>query len=538
MLQSTLSVPLDVKPESAAQLDLLVNQFRQTEDTDTAQIQTNFGRLIEGIPTLHFMSMSVFQDPAYDPIFILEINCDGSSGPFWAHLEALAGPQLREMLRCCKEPLDGNAALYRAVTETGSSVPIATYLEAMTQEPSVYHHGNRGLDRQRIVHEADLFRAVREELDRPKDNPYFRLSAKELHKTLRAQMLDGFSWLETEPEPRITKKERALDLMRLIAYAVVVLFVLSLPGLLAVLILPLTYYIATLTILALVIGFFLYRLQKPLPNTGVTTNFKLTRVLTQQVPALFVVFSYPLLFAVFWLLDRILSPLTGWENGWVHELTTTITLANLGLFVVLAGLVLWLRILELRDSSQYRASIDPAKVADMLRHEDWVSQNHMGSIVHIRPGVLRTLIVRFGHRGLGLLLRWKATHGYLGSMRTVHFAHWAFLNNSSRLLFFSNFDQSWGSYLDDFIEKAHAGLTLAWGCGVGFPPTRFLIYDGASHGRLFKNWALASRTVSRFWISAYPHLSVDQIERNYRIASGLRKKSLSTEDAAAWARDL
>ena len=68
-------------------------------------------------------------------------------------------------------------------------------------------------------------------------------------------------------------------------------------------------------------------------------------------------------------------------------------------------------------------------------------------------------------------------------MRTVHFAHWAFINNGSRLMFFSNFDHSWDSYLDDFIEKAHGGLTLAWGSGVGFPPTRFLVLDGASHGR-------------------------------------------------------
>jgi hypothetical protein len=144
----------------------------------------------------------------------------------------------------------------------------------------------------------------------------------------------------------------------------------------------------------------------------------------------------------------------------------------------------------------------------------------MGSIVLIKPGILRTIIIRAGHLGLGLVLRLVARDGYLGSMRTVHFAHWAFLNNGSRLLFFSNFDHSWGSYLDDFIEKAHAGLTLAWGCGVGFPPTRFLVYDGASHGRQFKNWALASRAVSRFWYSAYSDLTVDQVERNNRIANG------------------
>ena len=123
-------------------------------------------------------------------------------------------------------------------------------------------------------------------------------------------------------------------------------------------------------------------------------------------------------------------------------------------------------------------------------------------------------------------------------MGTVHFAHWAFVNNSSRLMFFSNFDHSWGSYLDDFIEKAHPGLTLAWGAGVGFPPTRFLVLDGASHGRQFKTWALASRAVSRFWYSAYRNFTVDQIERQARIAEGLRKARLNPKEAQAWLQDL
>jgi hypothetical protein len=44
--------------------------------------------------------------------------------------------------------------------------------------------------------------------------------------------------------------------------------------------------------------------------------------------------------------------------------------------------------------------------------------------------------------------------------------------------------------------------------------------------------------VSRFWYSAYRDLTVDQIERNTRIADGLRKQTLSEQEAAAWARDL
>ena len=121
----------------------------------------------------------------------------------------------------------------------------------------------------------------------------------------------------------------------------------------------------------------------------------------------------------------------------------------------------------------------------------------------IKPGVLRMAILRAVHRGLGLLLRMVASDGYLGRMRTIHFAHWAMVSNGSRLMFFSNFDQTWESYLDDFIEKAHGGLTLSWSSGVGFPATRFLVLDGASYGRQFKDWARHSMAVSRFWYSAY-----------------------------------
>jgi hypothetical protein len=209
-----------------------------------------------------------------------------------------------------------------------------------------------------------------------------------------------------------------------------------------------------------------------------------------------------------------------------------------GLFFMLPALVLWLRWLEQRDSSHDAPLVDPDLLRAMAQHEDRVAQNHMGSAVLVKPGILRMALVRAGHLGLGLIVRVVATDGYLGSMRTIHFAHWAFVNNGTRLMFFSNFDNSWESYLDDFIEKAHGGLTLAWSCGVGFPPTRFLVLDGASHGRQFKAWARHSMAVSRFWFSAYKDYTVNQIERQARIADGLRKATLTPEEAAQWARDL
>ena len=62
--------------------------------------------------------------------------------------------------------------------------------------------------------------------------------------------------------------------------------------------------------------------------------------------------------------------------------------------------------------------------------------------------------------------------------------------------------------------------------------------DGATHGKAFKNWARHSMAPSQFWFSAYRDLTVNQIERNVRIADGLRQTSLSAAAAAEWARDL
>ena len=224
----------------------------------------------------------------------------------------------------------------------------------------------------------------------------------------------------------------------------------------------------------------------------------------------------------------LVAPITGFDFDQVLRPTARVVLLGLRASPSpVPAIVLWLRWLERRDPSHDAPPVDERLLREMARREDWIPQNHMGSVVLVKPGVLRMALFRAGHLGLGLVLRVVATDGYLGSMRTVHFAHWAFVNNGSRLMFFSNFDHSWESYLDDFIEKAHGGLTLAWGSGVGFPPTRFLVLDGASHGRKFKAWARHSMAVSRFWFSAYRDFTVDQIERNARIADGLRKATLS-----------
>jgi hypothetical protein len=452
------------------------------------------------------------------------------------------------MLRCCKRPLDDDRGLYDAVTAPDSRAPVAPYLEARTQRPSVFHHGNRGLARDRILADRELFEAVRKELD-PAAGPsaYRGIPAEAARRNLRDKLAGDFPWLRESRPRRIGFAESLGDYLRLLLFVAAVLLVLTLPGLALAALLPLPSYLALVGGIFLATLLIIWRKRRGLPGTEVAGSrlslpplkFWLLGLLgIAAYVGLATVLLLPLVVGASHLLEWIDAGGATTIAAAFRPVARTVGLGLLSLLLTVPLLVIWIRYLERRDSSNDAPHVDERILRELVRREDWIAQNHMGSIVLIKPGVLRSIVIHAGHLGLGLLLRVTARSGYLGSMRTVHFAHWAFLNNGSRLLFLSNFDHSWDSYLDDFIEKAASGLTVAWGSGVGFPPARFLLLDGAAHGRQFKTWALASRAVTRFWYSAYRELTVDQIERNHRIANGLRPERLSEKDARAWMRDL
>jgi hypothetical protein len=555
MRQTILSVVLEVNPESAGILSLIIEDLKQREENPGQGMAQSYDGLKASVPLLHFMSMSVFPGADYDPIFVLEANFDGKPGPFWAQLEARMEPYLRPMLRCCKRPGDSDGPLYDAITADQSRYPIAPYLEQRTVTPSASHQGNRGLGRDQILREGDLFLATQDEFaraDAAPANPYRGVPTQQIHQKLRQAMLPRFPWLDMPAPVRISWADWMADLLWLFAFFLVVLFCLSIPGLAFAPITPPRNFLGLLTVAVAAVSILLWRIRAPLtgkgapaPSGGLTpsslsTQNKITSLAHPAGLLFWVLVMLALyLLVVTFVLSLVAVLITNSHFGDLLRPTfRTVLLGLLSIAFTLPAIILWLRLLERRDSSQDAPPIDQRELRKMTHREDWIPQNHMGSVVLVKPGILRMALFRAGHLGLGLIVRLIATDGYLGSMRTIHFAHWAFLGNASRLLFFSNFDHSWDSYLDDFIEKAHGGLTLAWGSGVGFPATRFLVVDGASHGRQFKAWARHSMAVSRFWYSAYKDLTVDQIERNTRIANGLRKTSLKPQEAMAWALDL
>jgi hypothetical protein len=161
-------------------------------------------------------------------------------------------------------------------------------------------------------------------------------------------------------------------------------------------------------------------------------------------------------------------------------------------------------------------------VKNLVRREDFphIVQNQMCHITKVKPGVFR-LVTLWGVLWLINLLARTADKGKLSDIPSIHFAHWALIDQGRRLLFFSNFDGSWENYLDDFIDKASIGLTAIWSNTVDYPKTRFLVLDGSRDGSRFKVWARDKQTYTNVWYSAYKQLTVQTVDNNSSIREDL-----------------
>ena len=526
MQQTIVSVVLPVAPDKVADVRTALDTLH-----DRVKGPADYTVLRARLPTLHFFSMVIFDSTAgvpaggqpVTPHFIIEANIDGAPGPFWAELESLAGEDIRGVLRLCQPP-PGAEALFASVTAPGSRAPVAPLLERQSHFPAAGHMGNRGLSCARIFRHDALFQAVQKILPPPKS--VLDAGAPAIHAWLRAALLtQDFPWLNEPYEEPIAAADKSADLRALIVFALLAIAAALLPWLaLAIVLHP-----ATVAALALLTGIVCTTQLQDIGDLAGLAGSAPAQPGAPRYPQAWLVLAAILVIAL--AIPLKLAP---------HGPAAWLTLCVAGLIASLLSLLAILRNRERADPIPAESTPDPIAVSNLRSWEDCHSggPDHMASVVIIKPGRLRAFLIRFGLKALGSVVRVIATDGYLGSMRTIHFAHWAIVDGGTRLLFFSNFDGSWESYLDDFIEKAHAGLTLAWGNCTGFPPAEYLTLKGATQGRLFKNWARCSMTPSRFWYAAYPLLTVNQIVRQASVAKGLCAASLSPADAALWAKDL
>ncbi len=178
-------------------------------------------------------------------------------------------------------------------------------------------------------------------------------------------------------------------------------------------------------------------------------------------------------------------------------------------------------------------SINRRVLAEILKRENHIAQNHMVSITTIKPGITRGFTTRLAFWLVASLAPRLFKPGFLGDIGTIHFARWVTLPGTRDLIFFSNFGGSWESYLEDFITKAHAGLTAVWSNTVGFPRTVNLIQEGATDGERFKRYARRSMIHTPFWYSAYPALTTDNVRSAAAIRVGLAG-AMTDEEAVTW----
>ncbi len=100
---------------------------------------------------------------------------------------------------------------------------------------------------------------------------------------------------------------------------------------------------------------------------------------------------------------------------------------------------------------------------------------------------------------------------------TIHFARWVIFDNDSRLLFTSNFDGSWESYLRDFSQKTPDGMDRIFGHCEGYPA------GGCRDFEAFKTYVAKYQVPTDLFYAAYPENSVKAV------LEGLRVKALTDE---------
>lgn len=202
--------------------------------------------------------------------------------------------------------------------------------------------------------------------------------------------------------------------------------------------------------------------------------------------------------------------------------------------LLVIGFLLILRAHEEADIPDDRPpDLDALRKITRSENHHGYAQNHIIAVPILKPGWFRKLTLALSLWGIEKLVSIYFRPGFVLNMGTIHYAKWFRLPGTEKFIFLANYDGSWESYLEDFIMKAHNGQSAAWSNGIGFPRTRFLVFDGAQDGDRFKRWVRRQQNVSPFWYSGYPALTTDQIRNNALIRQGLAQAVTDTT-ARAW----
>ncbi|MEY2880598.1 MAG: hypothetical protein RLZZ15_2978 [Verrucomicrobiota bacterium] len=90
---------------------------------------------------------------------------------------------------------------------------------------------------------------------------------------------------------------------------------------------------------------------------------------------------------------------------------------------------------------------------------------------------------------------------------SIHFARWVIFDNDTRLLFTSNFDGSFFTYIHDFSVEAPDAMDRVFNCCVGYPKKGCRDFDA------FKRFILDHQVPTNLFYPAYPEASVVAVRK-------------------------
>lgn len=230
-----------------------------------------------------------------------------------------------------------------------------------------------------------------------------------------------------------------------------------------------------------------------------------------------------------------------WRRLRSPRVRKAVGLGNVPVLLSVSGLLrleeAWLR---LRGRST-RESSQPRRLKPRVFHlEDHVVQNQLTHLVEVKAGRLRLATLKRVLRSMDFLACYLFTQGALGHISSVHFGRWVLVegrNGRHRLLFFSNYDGSWESYLGEFVDRASNGLSAIWSNTLGFPKTWLLFLHGGSRDeQRFKRWTRQHQVATQLWYSAHPDKSLRNILDNSRVREGLCRQPQSPAELEEWLR--
>jgi hypothetical protein len=227
-----------------------------------------------------------------------------------------------------------------------------------------------------------------------------------------------------------------------------------------------------------------------------------------------------------------------WTLQWVLAIAGGLLLVPI-LLVIIGP---WLLALRSHEEAESAPTYDRPVHDDHLMQvaEDHVTQNQLTHVVDIKPGWFRLFTVWAVLGAIDALARVYFVNGALGGITSIHFARWVILRDRRRvrtkrhrLLFFSNYDGSWESYLGEFIDRASSGLTAVWSNTVDFPRSRFLIGAGARDEEAFKQWTRDHQIATQVWWSGVPASTVQNVRDDIAIRRRLQRP-LPDDEAIQW----